>query len=152
MTLEYRRARKENHEWAYRIFREGMKDYIEQTWGWDEIFQRHGFLENLTRSGFTIASHESRDIGGYCLKDRGRFLYLDILLIDPAWQNRGFGTQIMQRLIAQSLASGRPLQLDVLKTNASALRLYRRLGFTAYDADPARHRLRWLPDPAQPGS
>ncbi|MEX1196757.1 MAG: GNAT family N-acetyltransferase [Pseudohongiellaceae bacterium] len=144
MKIEYRRARKEHHEWAYRLFRESMKDYIEATWGWDEIFQRHGFMENIQQSGFTIARLRDDDIGGYCLKDRGRFLHLDILLIDPRWQNCGLGTMVMQDLIEQSRASGRPLQLDVLKTNAGALRLYRRLGFTTFDEDQARHRLRWL--------
>lgn len=147
MTIEYRRARKEHHEWAYRIFREGMKRYIESTWGWDETFQRHGFMETIAQAGFTIARTGDDDVGGYCLKDRGRFLHLDMLLIDPRQQNRGLGTRIMQDLMEQSRNSGRPLQLDVLKTNAGALRLYRRLGFAIFDEDRARYRMRW-PAPA----
>lgn len=143
MRIEYRRARREHHEWAYRIFRESMKPYIESTWGWNETFQRHGFMENITQAGFTIASVGDDDIGGYCLKDRGRFLHLDMLLIDPRMQNRGLGSRIMQDLKEQSRKSGRPLQLDVLKTNEHALRLYRRLGFTSFDEDQARYRLRW---------
>lgn len=144
MMIEYRRARREHHEWAYRIFRESMKHYIESTWGWDETFQRHGFMENIVQAGFTIARVGDDDIGGYCVKDRGRFLHLDILLIDPRHQNRGLGTRIMQHVMEQSRQSGRPLQLDVLKTNEGALRLYRRLGFTTFDEDGARYRLRWL--------
>lgn len=150
MIIEYRRARKEHHEWAYRIFRESMKRYIENTWGWDEIFQRHGFMENISQAGFTIARLGDVDIGGYCLKDRGRFLHLDILLIDPRQQNRGLGTRVMLDVMEQSRASGRPLQLNVLKTNAGALRLYQRLGFITFDEDQARYRLRWPSTDSEP--
>lgn len=147
MTLEYRRARRDDHEWVWGIFREGMRSYIEATWGWDEMFQRQGFLELLSEHGFTIASENGTDVGGYCLRDRGRFLYLDILLIDPLWQNRDYGSRIMRKLMAQASDSGRPLQLNVLKRNKPALRLYRRLGFHVFDEDSARLRLRW-PDPS----
>ena len=143
MTLAFRRARREDHEWAWGIFRQGMRPYIEATWGWDEMFQRQGFLELLGEHGFTVVSENGTDVGGYCLRDRGRFLHLDILLIDPLWQNRGHGSRIMEKLMSQASGSGRPLQLDVLKQNAPALRLYRRLGFHVFDEDSARLRLRW---------
>ena len=143
MKLDYRRARREDHEWAYRIFRMCMEHYIRQTWGWDEVFQRQGFMENIAEAGFTMARYQGNDVGGYCLKERTDHLHLDIVLIDPRHQNRGLGTQIMRDLMQLSRHRGMPLQLHVLKTNTAAFRLYRKLGFEVFDEDTERHAMRW---------
>ncbi len=143
MKLEYRRARREDHEWAYRIFRQCMRTYIEQTWGWDEMFQRQGFMENIAEADFTVARHHGRDVGGYCVKDRDGLLHVDIVLIEPQQQNRGLGTRIMRDLMERARRQNKPLRLNVLKTNTPAFRLYWRLGFRVSDQDPARYIMLW---------
>ncbi len=48
-----------------------------------------------------------------------------MIVIAPAFQNRGIGTQLMHDVIAR----GKPVQLGVLFENHRARALYERLGF-----------------------
>lgn len=143
--LSYRKAQTWEMDWAYHIFKTGMQSYITQTWGWNELFQEHSFFENIPASSFTIASLDSEDygrvdIGGYCLKDKGEHLYLEMLLIDEAWQRQGLGSEIMTVLLDQALEQQLPIRLSVLKVNPAAS-FYQSLGFTIENEDDIRYRM-----------
>jgi ribosomal protein S18 acetylase RimI-like enzyme len=49
--------------------------------------------------------------------------------IHPAHQNLGIGTAVIDELVREARAAGRPLELNVNKQNPNAERLYTRLGF-----------------------
>ena len=53
-----------------------------------------------------------------------------VFLLLPEYQNQGIGTACMQRIIDHAIASGRSVQLQVLKVNRRAMTFYTRLGFT----------------------
>lgn len=54
-------------------------------------------------------------------------LYVANLYVDPEVQGRGYGGLLMERLF--DLAEGRSITLDVVATNAGAIRFYTRHGF-----------------------
>lgn len=149
-TLSYRRARPRDMDWAYRIFKTGMQSYITRTWGWNELFQEHSFFANLPASSFVIASIDTRDasadksgqidIGGYCLKPKADHLYLEMLLLDPAWQRRGYGSAIMGEVMREAKRHTLPVRLSVLKINP-AYRFYQHLGFVIEAEDDIRYRM-----------
>lgn len=141
-TIRYRQAEQADMPWAWQLFKTGMRPYIEQTWGWDELFQRHAFMANLPPSSFTIIVHEAQDVGGYCVKREADHLYLDTLLIAPEWQYRGLGSHVVRHIQQQALEEEQPLYLRVLKCNPVS-RFYQRLGFEIFDEDPQRYYLRW---------
>lgn len=143
--LSYRKAQAWEMDWAYQIFKTCMQSYITQTWGWNELFQEHSFFENLPASSFIIASLGARedegvDIGGYFLKQKADHLYLEMLLIDPAWQRQGLGSEIMHLLQDQAREQGMAIRLSVLKVNP-AVRFYQELGFTIDHEDDIRYRM-----------
>jgi ribosomal protein S18 acetylase RimI-like enzyme len=149
-TLSYRKAQPREMDWAYQIFKSGMQAYITRTWGWNELFQEHSFFANLPASSFVIASINAGDasagvprqvdIGGYCLKTKTDHLYLEMLLIDPAWQRRGFGSAIMDKVMAEAGRRKLAVRLSVLKINP-AYRFYQHLGFTIEAEDNIRYRM-----------
>jgi ribosomal protein S18 acetylase RimI-like enzyme len=139
-TISYRRAAPSDMEWAYQIFKRVMQCYIEKTWGWNELFQRHSFQENLPASGFTIISVDGVDIGGYCLKVKPGHLHLEMLLIDAEWQRQGYGKQVMQQLLQQARTAGLPVKLSVLKNNP-AFGFYQTMGFVVENEDRFRYQL-----------
>jgi ribosomal protein S18 acetylase RimI-like enzyme len=139
-TLNLRRAEPREMDWAYQIFKSGMRNYIEKTWGWNELFQHHSFQENFPASGFTIISLDGIDIGGFCLKQKPGHLLLEMLLIDPAWQRQGYGSEIMQHIMKKAEQQKLPIRLSVLKANP-ALGFYQALGFTVEDEDEVRYKL-----------
>jgi ribosomal protein S18 acetylase RimI-like enzyme len=70
--------------------------------------------------------------------------YISSLAVDPAWQGRGLGAALLDRLEADSRAAGKTrLALHVTDTNAGARRLYERHGFTAQRTEPALFTGRW---------
>lgn len=68
-------------------------------------------------------------------------LHVQQLQVLPEWQGRGIGGQVVDHLIAQAEAEGRPLTLTVLKRNP-ALRLYLRNGFEQVGEDEHEFHLR----------
>ncbi|HDZ09391.1 GNAT family N-acetyltransferase [Pseudohongiella sp.] len=149
--LSYRKARPREMDWAYRIFKTGMQSYITRTWGWNELFQEHSFFANLPASSFTIASIDTAgtgatsgqrrvDIGGYHLKQKADHLYLEMLLIDPAWQRQGYGSAIIADVMLQANERNLPVRLSVLKINP-AYHFYHHLGFVIETQDDIRYRM-----------
>lgn len=143
--LHFRKAQPRDMNWAYRIFKSGMQSYITRTWGWNELFQEHSFFVNLPAASFVIASvatpaDKRVDIGGYCLKQKTDHLYLEMLLVDPAWQRKGFGSAIMAEVMRQANTLKKPVRLSVLKINPAS-QFYQRLGFTVEFEDDIRYRM-----------
>ena len=142
--LHYRQAQKQDMPWAYSLFRENLRRYIEQTWGWDEVFQRHSFDMNLPAQAWQIASQQGQDVAAYCLKDQGEYLQLAMLLVLADRQRQGIGSQIITDIKQQATTRGMPLRLDVLKRNP-AHEFYRATGFAVEDQDGDRFRFYWSP-------
>jgi ribosomal protein S18 acetylase RimI-like enzyme len=69
---------------------------------------------------------------------------VDIALL-ASHRNRGIGTSIVSRLIAEARAARLPARLDAAVNNPAALRLYRRLGFVPVAAAPPFVELEWWP-------
>lgn len=143
-TLSYRKANAADMDWAYQLFKKGLQTYIDRTWGWNELFQHHSFMENIPPTHFTIVSAAGQDVGGYFLKPFESHLYLDMLLIKPEHQNCGYGTQIIRHLQQRANQQQLPIKLSVLKVNP-ALRFYHRLEFVVESEDEFRYRLCYHP-------
>jgi GNAT superfamily N-acetyltransferase len=146
-NLSFRRAQRDDMNWVYETFRTTMKGYIEKTWGWDELFQQHGFAENLPSSSFTIASLNGEDVGAYSLLEKQTHLRLEMLLILPERQNQGIGSRILRSIQTQASLKKKPLHLSVLKINP-ARNFYLRMGFQTDGEDAWSYRLLWTEPPA----
>jgi ribosomal protein S18 acetylase RimI-like enzyme len=58
-------------------------------------------------------------------------------------RGQGIGTRLLTDLQCEAYLAGRPIRLTVLTTNRSALRLYRRLGFTIVGEHLTHHLMEW---------
>lgn len=69
----------------------------------------------------------------------GAMHYLAHLAVAPAWRGQGIGHALIDHLLVQARALGRPqIVLDVATSNPAAERLYARLGFEVIDERPSR--------------
>ena len=67
------------------------------------------------------------------------YIYLDDLSVTAAYRGRGIGTSLIRRAEAYAEEIGiRRIVFHVEKSNASALRLYDRLGYTVHRDDGSR--------------
>jgi ribosomal protein S18 acetylase RimI-like enzyme len=127
-----RPATADDHDFVQRLLLTTSKEYVEQTWGWtDEIQQlvNQDFERwfNPPASG-QIVQVDGRDIGYIKVADHEDGVLLDMVLLDPAYQNRGLGTALIAPVVEEAHAHGQAVVLQVLKVNPSK-RLYERLGF-----------------------
>jgi hypothetical protein len=56
-------------EWLYSLYCSTMRTYIEQTWGWDEEFQKNGFQSNLHPIRFRIVIVSDDVVGAYLINE-----------------------------------------------------------------------------------
>jgi GNAT superfamily N-acetyltransferase len=132
MAVDYalRQALAADARFLYALNRQTMRDYVCRTWGgWNEKFQAKYFAEQFDAAANQLIVVDDQPIGVLSvMREPGRF-FIRALEILPAWQGRGIGTAIVVALLAEARDRGLPLELQVLKVNAGAHRLYERLGF-----------------------
>ena len=132
----------EDEGWLYNLYCSTMRTYIEQTWGWDEEFQRNGFQTNLHPTKFRIVIVKDADVGAYLINEKDNYYCLEMLLVSRKFQGRGLGSSIIKKIQTETEKGGKPLELSVLKVNP-AKELYTRLGFCVYDQDESFFKMKW---------
>lgn len=76
-------------------------------------------------------------------RDEREFILVDVALL-PAHRGAGIGTGLIQDLLTEAAAAGKPIRLHVL-TSSAAKRLYERLGFSRIGGDAAYLEMMWVP-------
>jgi ribosomal protein S18 acetylase RimI-like enzyme len=144
-SLTLRRANAEDAEFAFRVLKETMRDHAIATWGtWWEDESRKETVEQV-KSGRTEIIELDRVPIGVQLVDRSEtHIQLAQLYILEEFQRRGFGAELLRRLLVESRASNLPIRLRVLAVNP-ARGLYERQGFVVVESTPERHFMEWLP-------
>lgn len=78
-------------------------------------------------------------------RDEAAILLRDIALL-PEYRNAGIGSRLIQDLMSEAAAAGKPIRLHVL-ASSPAVRLYERLGFRSSGNEPleAYLEMKWVP-------
>ncbi len=141
-TIRFRRAAPSDMGWLYQTFKLTMQDYIQQTWGWDELLQQHSFHDNLPAASFTIAARDGFDFGAYSVMEKNDHLWLEMVLVLPALQNQRLGSALLCHAQDGAATRGKPLRLSVLKVNP-AQQFYKRHGFQVTGEDTWSFKMEW---------
>lgn len=135
-------GRSSDTQWLFELFRATNRDYIDSTWGWDELLQREAFFTNLPGTQFRILEFNGKSVGGYHLANKQDHLWLEMILVDPACQRQGLGTLMMNELKERARAVGLPVRLSVLRANP-ALHFYTAQGFETVTEDQFSLKMQW---------
>ena len=136
MQLTYEPARPEDAPVIFGFAKELIEAYetdpkldldMALAWTKRKIEKRIGEYTRVLRDGQTVAY--------FRFVPDGERMELDDLYVLPAWRNRGVGTAILRRCLAQ----GKPIYFYVFTGNTRAVALYEREGFRkAEDVSPSR--------------
>jgi GNAT superfamily N-acetyltransferase len=136
-NVSLRPATSDDTAFALDVTEACMRVYAEQTWGsW------------AGRADFDLAFDEvvqlaGRDIGLIGVDRRSDCWFLRKLYLLPAYQNRGIGGYLLERLIDDAKAAQIALRLTVLEVNP-ARRFYERHGFVLTHTISPRHHMKWV--------
>lgn len=107
-----------------------MRHHVEIAWGWDETFQRDGFLRSMTLSTSKVIEVQGCFAGFIWLQEMPQEAVLRLICIEPAYQGSGIGTYLIKAATDRHPA----LRIKVFNSNR-AIEFYRRLGFREVSAD-----------------
>lgn len=128
MKISFCPAKKEDYNNLWNLHKATMKKYVDQTWGWEEEFQKEYFQKHFDPEGIQIIDREGAFVGAIQIQDKKSEIFIAKIEISPKFQNQGIGTTILEKIIETLQRTEKPVRLQVLKVNP-AKKLYKRLGF-----------------------
>jgi ribosomal protein S18 acetylase RimI-like enzyme len=126
-------------DFVYELKKVAYREYVEQTWGWDDAFQFRFHRQNFAAGNTYIIYEGDKRIGSVDVKEGADNIFLSGLYILPRYQSKGIGTAIINQLFERALTANKRLELEVLKVNVKAQKLYEKLGFTKTDRDETKY-------------
>jgi ribosomal protein S18 acetylase RimI-like enzyme len=126
--IAFREVNQEDFDFLYQMHVATMKEYVDQTWGWEDDFQKKVFQERFDPSEIQMITFNNIDIGVISLLKKKEEIFLRAIEILPQYQSKGIGTWLIKNIIQEGELSRVPVILYVLKVNP-AQKLYKRLGF-----------------------
>ena len=144
MMYTMRQVTEADYAFLFHLHKVSMKDYVSQTWGWDEMVQQTLFRERFEPAHLQIVVVDGRKVGVLSVKQQPDTLVIANLQIFPDSQKQGLGTAIIRELLWQASQQGISVSLQVLKVNP-ALKLYERLGFTVIGETDTHYLMRSAP-------
>jgi len=136
--IDFRHAADGDVDFLYALHVATMKEYVDQTWGWDDAFQESVFRKNYIPAEIQIITLAGKDVGMISLEERAEDVFLRVIEIHPKYQQQGLGTTIIRQIIADATHHKKRVSLRVLKVNP-AKRLYDRFGFLVIEETPTHY-------------
>jgi ribosomal protein S18 acetylase RimI-like enzyme len=108
---------------------------IEDTFGWDEGFQRERFRTRFDLSWFNWVDIGDRRVGYICYWEKASEIHISLLIIDAKERGLGFGRKAMAYLHAEAHKRNCRVTLSSFRKNVEAIKFYEGLGYVAAGGD-----------------
>jgi ribosomal protein S18 acetylase RimI-like enzyme len=128
-TVILRQATIEDSEFVFFVKKAALGEYIAETWGWDETFQREFHAKDYEPEKTQIILYRGQNVGWILIGESDFEFDLHEIYILPEYQSLGIGSHLIRLLLADAERRRKPVKLQVLKVNPRARRLYESLGF-----------------------
>lgn len=126
-------------DFVYALKKIAYREYIEKTWRWDDQFQTKFHKQNFLAGNTKIIKADNQPIGSVDVEEKEKSIFISGLYLLPDYQSQGIGTEIIQGLIKEAETKKKRLELEVLKVNTRAQKLYQRLGFILEERDKEKY-------------
>ncbi|MBU7016826.1 MAG: GNAT family N-acetyltransferase [Theionarchaea archaeon] len=143
LEIELRDATCKNFDFLYTLHRATLKEYVEKTWGWDEAFQKEHFMQHFNPDIQQIIVAANIDIGSISVIHENSNVFLRIIEILPAYQDRGIGTFLIEEILIRARSENKSVLLQVLKVNRRARALYEQMGFSISGETETHYQMKY---------
>lgn len=145
---------KQDAPFRFELYATTRREELE-AWGWPEPMRQsflqmqfkaqQGYRTMYPKAEYRIVERDGRSIGQLIInRAEDEFRLVDIALL-PEERGAGLGTALIEELLREAQAAGRPVRLTVLKGHRAA-RLYHRLGFRKTGETEVHEELEWRGD------
>ena len=142
MKLKIRKYKKGDYEkFIHPLEKENMKFYMDKyiSGGWSDKLNKLGFDENLKNGWIYLFGDDSEIFGNFRISPDNTdntALYIHSIQIKQEFQNKGYGTQILNFIELKSKKLNfKKFRLSVFKDNP-AINLYLKFDFEIIDSTP----------------
>ncbi len=133
-----------------KLYFETRRDEFAQL-GWDEnqlatllkmqfMTQTQSYRMQFPDARNLIIEADGAAVGRLIETDEIRLVDIAVL---PEFRNQGIGSFVLRRLLKEAKNKAKPVNLQVLKTNIPAIRLYERFGFEKTGEDQLYLMMQW---------
>ena len=131
--VKLRPASDSDYDFGYDVKKAALREYVDQTWGWDEEEQKGYYRREFDLRHAHVITLDGEDVGWLVHRRTHEGQEVHQLFILPSYQNQGIGTHLLETIIASACQQELAVFLQVLKCNVRARKLYERLGFEIYE-------------------
>jgi len=126
------------------VHHQAYRDVVERQFGiWDPSFQDRHFAEAWAHGNYSVVLYEGQRCGYVALDQFADHLYVREIVMSPAFQGRGVGTALLERLLRRAGEQDLPVRLQTLHANHRAAALYRRLRFEQVGSSSTHLLFEW---------
>ena len=111
MQIVLRPGATEDREYLWWLHCETMRQYIDETWGWDQEWQRRKFDETFDPLSHLIIEKDGESVGRISVRRPDDEIFLAGIEIAPEQQNQGIASQLISELLHESDQSQLPIKL-----------------------------------------
>jgi GNAT superfamily N-acetyltransferase len=129
MRVALRAATQNDRLFVESVYFDTQRWVIEHLFGWrGDAFEHQKFADWYKEANTSVVTVDDQSAGWLMVDRQSDCIQLEQIYLSSPYQNRGIGTLLIKRLIAEARATGVPLRLSAAKINP-ATHLYERLGF-----------------------
>jgi len=144
VDLNLKSASEEDYSYAKKIHHRSYRNMVVRQFGeWDDDVQDSFFDRTWERLPHTIILAENEPVGYCCIQEEGSVLWIRELVICPEQQGHGIGTSLLEKFIQRGKNNRISVQLNVMRSNEGAKRLYEKLGFRIYGENETHFFLKY---------
>ncbi len=119
-----------------------MKQLVEKIWGWDDTVQLDYHKKQFDPKKIKIIIYEKQEVGFISTSENENTLFIESILIDKSFQGKQIGTKVLLDLIRKATEQKKNVELQVLKINDKAKKLYDRLNFKTLGETELHYKMR----------
>lgn len=143
--LKFRKAQATDSDFVFTVKKAAFREYVEQVWGWDEVYQKELHNRRFTSQDLHIIQFNGTDVGFLSTSSTTDTLNVDQVYILPEYQGKGIGSACLRGIIDDAGLEQKSVTLQVLKINTRATAFYQRLGFAIVDENSTHFQMKRLP-------
>jgi len=129
----FKSINQKDKNYLWKSYQKAMKSHIENIWGWNLTWQKNDFNKNLSHYKNYILCLSDNRIGYVQYKIENNECYINMLILEPEYQSKGLGSEILATILARKSISS--IKLRCFKVNIKAYRFYINQGFDVIDED-----------------